>query len=64
MSEERLIELETRCAYQEDAIAELSSAIAVQGGRIETLEHKVDALLKRLREAEREKRSGDLNFPE
>ncbi|MCH9671621.1 MAG: SlyX family protein [Gammaproteobacteria bacterium] len=50
MSEERIIELETRVAYQEDAIAELSSAIALQSGRIETLELKVDALIRRLRE--------------
>ena len=48
MSEDRLIELETRFAYQEAALHSLSDTLAEQHARIERLERTCRHLLDRL----------------
>jgi SlyX protein len=47
MSEERIIELETRLAYQEQALETLSTEIVRQQKQIEALERSVRHLLQR-----------------
>lgn len=48
--EERLIDLETRLAFQEDAIQELNTVVADQQRLITTLRLELDGLKARLRE--------------
>lgn len=49
-SDRRLIELETRIAFQEDAINELSRAAARQRNDIDALRREIDALRRQLRD--------------
>lgn len=47
MSEERIIELETRLAFQDDTIQQLSDEILAQGRLIERLQRQVALLAAR-----------------
>jgi SlyX protein len=49
MNEDRLIDLETRLAYQDDAIRSLSDTIARQQKQIDQLESLMRQLLERVR---------------
>ena len=49
MSEERLIELETRLAYQDDALTVLNEVVTRQDRRIQQLEETCRLLIERLR---------------
>jgi len=48
MSEARLVELETRLAFAEDAAAQLSDVVARQQREIATLEAALKALIERV----------------
>ena len=49
MSEEKLIDIESRIAYQEHMLAELNDALTNQQSRISSLENSVRALTDRVR---------------
>jgi len=48
--EERIIELETKTAYQDRIIEELNEIVTAREKRIEKLEKRLDALARRLGE--------------
>jgi len=50
MSEERLVEIETKVAFQEQSIRDLSDVICEQREEIERLGTICDSLVKRVRE--------------
>lgn len=48
MSESRLVDIETRLAYQEHALLELNDVVARQQALLAGLEARCDALLQRI----------------
>lgn len=61
--EERLVELETRLAFQEDAIHHLNQTVADQRRQIEELEQRVEQLKQRLRSVSPSPLEGDQPEP-
>ena len=53
MSEQRLVELETRVAFQDDHIQELNRSLGLQQQRLERLASEVRDLRRQLRALER-----------
>ncbi len=53
MSEQRLVDLETRLAFQEDHIQELNLSVALQQQLLETLVSEVRDLRRQLRALDR-----------
>jgi SlyX protein len=49
MSETRLVDIETKLAYQEHALLELNDVVARQQATLAGLEARCDALLERIR---------------
>jgi SlyX protein len=49
VNDDKIIDLESRIAYQEHTIASLNEALTDQQARISALESRVDALLERVR---------------
>ena len=49
MSDDKIIDLESRIAYQEHTIGTLNEVLTDQQARIAALESRVDALLERVR---------------
>jgi uncharacterized coiled-coil protein SlyX len=50
-SESRLVELETKASFQEEALQDLSKVLIEQGARIDKLEATVRALREKVKEA-------------
>jgi len=50
MTEQRIISIETKIAYQEDTIAELNEVVCRQQTQIDTLERLTQQLLGRVRD--------------
>jgi SlyX protein len=61
--EERLVELETRLAFQEDAIHHLNRTVADQQRLIEALEQRIEQLTERLRNLSPSPLEGDQPEP-
>ena len=57
--EDRLIDLESKIAYQETTLDELSAAIIRQQQEIRTLEQRVQSIIEHLRNREEDPRSDD-----
>jgi SlyX protein len=50
MQDERLIELESRVAFQEDMIGRLNDIVAAQGQQMDTLRQTLDLLIRQWRD--------------
>jgi len=50
MTEQRIVTIETKLAYQEDTIAQLNDVICRQQNQIDALEHLTQQLLGRVRD--------------
>ena len=61
--EERLIELETRLAFQEDAIHHLNQTVADQRRQIDALEQRIEQLKQRLQSLNPSPLEGDQPEP-
>lgn len=50
MTEQRIISIETKIAYQEDTIAQLNDVVCTQQSQIDTLERQMQQLMGRVRD--------------
>ena len=62
--ETRFIELETRTAYQDDIIQELSQIVGKQQKQLERLETSMNILAEKLNDADPVQGAGGLDFPD
>jgi SlyX protein len=58
--EDRIINLETKIAYLEHSVADLSDVLAAQNGNIAALEKKLDVLISMFRRMNEDAESGDM----
>jgi SlyX protein len=58
MNETRLVEIETKLAYQEDTIQQLNDVVCLQHNQLEKLETLCKHLMDRLKELSEERTDG------